>query len=130
MILVDTSVWIDYFNGVGNDKTDILDFYLDQDIIATGDLILIELMQGFKSKKDIELADDLLGELVYFDMAGKAVAYKTIENYKKLRKKGITVRKTIDMIIGSFCLLNNIKLLHNDKDFIPMEKYLHLQTVK
>ena len=129
MILVDTSVWIDYFNGINNAQTDMLDFHLERDIIVTGDLILIELLQGFKSQKDFNKANELLNRLVYYDMVGKDIAYTSIRNYKKLRKMVITVRKTIDVIIAAFCIKNNFSLLHNDKDFNSMEKILHLKTI-
>lgn len=129
MILVDTTVWIDYFNGNYNAKTDLLDYYLENDLIIIGDLILIELLQGFKLEKDYNIAKKLLDDLIYVDLAGKDIAEESIKNYRLLRKNGITVRKTIDMIIASYCIKNKIRLLHNDKDFDSIGKYLTLETV-
>jgi predicted nucleic acid-binding protein len=129
MILVDTTVWIDYFNGNYNAKTDLLDYYLENDLIIIGDLILIELLQGFKLEKDYNIAKKLLDDLIYVDLAGKDIAEESIKNYRLLRKNGITVRKTIDMIIASYCIKNKIRLLHNDKDFDSIGKYLTLDMV-
>ncbi len=129
MILVDTSVWIDYFNGKVTAKTILLEKFLDEEIIVVGDLILVELLQGFASETDAAIALKELSKFVYFDMAGKDVAIESAKNFRYLRKKGITVRKTMDMLIGTFCIQNNIKLLHNDRDFDPMERHLHLLVV-
>jgi predicted nucleic acid-binding protein len=126
MVLADTSIWIDYFRGIHSPKTDILDNLLDDERIATGDLIITELMQGFRTKNQIIAAHQIISRLEYFDLAGKEIAFKSAANYRLLRKEGITIRKTIDIIIGTFCIENRVKLLHNDRDFDPMEKYLGL----
>ena len=129
MVLVDTSVWIDYFRGVLSPQTDRLHALLDEERIATGDLILTELLQGFRTKSQITAVQQILFRLEYYDLAGKTVALKAAENYRLLRKKGVTVRKTIDVIIGTFCIERNIALLHSDRDFDPMEQHLGLTVV-
>lgn len=129
MVLVDTSVWIDYFRGVLSPQTDRLHALLDEERIATGDLILTELLQGFRTKTQITTAQQILFRLEYYDLAGKTVALKAAENYRLLRKKGVTVRKTIDVIIGTFCIERNVILLHSDRDFDPMVHYLGLTVV-
>ena len=129
MVLVDTSVWIDYFRGCISPQTDRLHTLLDEERIATGDLILTELLQGFRTKTQITAAQQILFRLEYYDLAGKTVALKAAENYRFLRKKGVTVRKTIDVIIGTFCIERNITLLHGDRDFDPMVHYLGLTVV-
>ena len=129
MILVDTSVWIDYFNGKDNLETDILDKALGNETVAIGDLILIEILQGFRVDKQYNMAKELLEPLQKFEMLSLDIAVKTAENYRKLRKKGITIRKTADVIIATYCIENNIPLLFTDRDFIPFVKYLGLQPV-
>ncbi|PCI61191.1 MAG: VapC toxin family PIN domain ribonuclease [Gammaproteobacteria bacterium] len=129
MILVDTSVWIDYFNGKDNLETDILDKALGNETVAIGDLILIEILQGFRADKQYNMAKELLEPLQKFEMLGLDIAVKTADNYRKLRKKGITIRKTADVIIATYCIENNIPLLFTDQDFIPFVKHLGLQPV-
>jgi len=128
MILVDTSVWIDYFNGIINDHTEKLDELLTSEIIITGDVILAEILQDFKKDSDFKKAKEALDLLDCYALVNKQFAVKSAENYRYLRKKGISVRKTTDMIIGTFCIENKIPLLHNDKDFDKM-KPLGLQSV-
>ena len=129
MILVDSSVLIDYFNGKENWQTEKLDEILGNEIIVIGDYILVEVLQGFKSDKDFNTAKNILNSFPCLNLLGEELAVKCAENYRKLRKKGITVRKTIDVIISTFCIGNDIQLLHNDKDFFPFEKHLGLQSV-
>lgn len=129
MILVDSSVLIDYFNGKENWQTEKLDEILGNEIIVIGDYILVEVLQGFKSDKDFNTAKNILNSFPCLNLLGEELAVKCAENYRKLRKKGITVRKTIDVIISTFCIENDIQLLHNDKDFFPFEKHLGLQSV-
>jgi predicted nucleic acid-binding protein len=126
MVLVDTSVWIDYFRGRNSPQANKLDELFDDERIATGDLIIAELMQGFRTKSQIVAAQNIISRLEYFDLVGKYIAFKAAENYRFLRKEGITVRKTIDIVIGTFCIENNFKLLHADRDFEPMTEYLGL----
>ncbi len=128
MIVVDTSAWIDYFNGVEAPHTRVLDFDLQHSRIVTGDLIIAELLQGFKTDKDFQSARRLLACLEYRDMVGREVAIEAASNYRKLRKKGITIRKTMDMLIATFCIRNNMALIHNDRDFDALEEHLKLRV--
>jgi predicted nucleic acid-binding protein len=129
MILVDSSVWIDYFTGVQSKQTDKLDVSLGAQTIAIGDLILTEVLQGFRLDKEYEIAKSLLDELIVFEMLGKEMALKSADNFRILRKKGITIRKTADVIIATFCIDRNIPLLFSDKDFKPFVKHLGLREV-
>lgn len=129
MILVDSSVWIDYFNGAETSQTDWLDSSLGSIPIVIGDLILTEVLQGFQSDKDFKIARDLLLRIPFVQMGGQSLALESAMNYRYLRKKGITVRKTIDVIIGTFCIHNKLILLHSDRDFDPLVKFLGLQII-
>jgi len=129
MIVVDSSVWIDYFNGKSTRQTNLLDSLLGGELIVIGDLILIEVLQGFQQDKDFNKVRKLLDSLVFRQMLGKELAIKSAENYRVLRKKGVTVRKTIDVIIATFCIESNLPLLHSDRDFNPMEKHLNLKVI-
>ena len=128
MILVDTSVWIDYFNGVDTPQAQRLDALLSTEIIAAGDLIAAELLQGFRSDKDFQTAKSLLANLEQVQLCNAEIAVKAAQNYRYLRKQGITIRKTIDCIIATFCIENEMVLLHSDRDFEPFERYLNLKT--
>lgn len=129
MILVDSSVWISYFNGKINPQTDCLDSALGKKIIIVGDIILVKVLQGFKNDRDFQKAKELLSNFQLMEMLGRELAIKSAENYRLLRKKGVTDRKTIDVIIGTFCLYHNMSLLHDDRDFDPLIKYLKLNAV-
>ncbi len=128
MIVVDTSVWINYFNGKSTWQTEFLDKLLKEVPIIIGDLILTEVLQGFRSDKNYEIAKNNLSILPFKQMVGYKVALQSAQNYRILRKKRISVRKTIDVLIGTFCIMENYTLLHDDKDFEPMKKYLSLKT--
>jgi len=130
MIVVDSSVWIDYFNGKITKQTNLLDFFLGNELVVIGDLIMTEVLQGFQSDKDFKKARQLLGSLIFKEMLGKDLAIKSAENYRRLRKKGVTVRKTIDVIIATFCIFSDLPLLHSDRDFNPMEKHLNLKVIR
>lgn len=129
MILVDSSVWIDYFNGTKTAETDLFDSILGGELIVMGDLILVEVLQGFQSEKDFELAKTELLSFPFMDMCSKDLAIESALNYRKLRANGVTVRKTIDVLIGTFCIQHQISLLHSDRDFEPMKRFLKLRTV-
>lgn len=129
MILVDSSVWIDYFNGNNTSQTDWLDSSLGNIPIVIGDLILTEVLQGFQSDKDFTIAKDLLLGIPFEPMGGRALALESAMNYRYLRRKGVTVRKSIDVIIGTFCIHNQLTLLHCDRDFDPMVKFLGLEII-
>lgn len=126
MILVDSSVWIDYFNGNETEEVKKLDFYLTSHPVAIGDIILTEVLQGFKNDQDYQTAKTLLTSLTIYPLLGTELAIKSAENYRYLRKKGITIRKTNDVIIATFCIENNLPLLFSDKDFQPFINYLNL----
>ena len=127
MIVVDSSVWIDYFNGVPTWQTDLLDKYLSNVPVVIGDLILTEVLQGFKSNKDYETAKTFLSELPFRQMGGYDVAIQSAQNYRLLRQAGVTVRKTSDVIIATFCSMEGLTLLHDDRDFNPMASLFSLK---
>ncbi|ADJ29462.1 type II toxin-antitoxin system VapC family toxin [Nitrosococcus watsonii] len=127
MILADTGVWIDYFNGAVNEKTDLLDFALDEGTIAMGDLILLEILQGFREDSEYNKAKRTLTTLDQYELFGRHMVDKCADNYRFLRKKGITIRKTADLIIATFCIDNRFQLLFSDKDFAPFADYLNLE---
>jgi len=127
MIVADTSVWIDYVNGVVTPQTNILDIELENRRVATGDLIIVEFLQGFREDKQFQEAKDLMDSLEYYDFVGREIAISAAQNFRKLRKKGITIRKTIDVLIATFCIEYGFELLHNDRDFDPMEEVLGLR---
>ena len=127
MILVDSSVWINYFNGISTWQTELLDNCLSNTPVIIGDLILAEVLQGFKSNKDYETAKDLLSALPFRQIGGYDVAVQSAQNYRILRKSGVTVRKTIDVIIGTFCIMEELPLLHDDRDFDPMVSHFSLK---
>jgi len=129
MIFVDSSVWIDYFNGRITKQTDLLEAFLEDELIVIGDIVLTEVLQGFQDDRDFIKAGKLFDSLFFMPMLGKKLAVKSAENYRKLKKKGVTVRKTIDVIIATFCIENDLLLLHSDRDFKIMEKHLALKVV-
>lgn len=130
MILVDSSVWIDYFNGKKTAKTDWLDSALGNEPIIMGDLILAEILQGFQSDNDFKTAKELLLSFPFMDMVGQELAIESAQNYRLLRKNGVTVRKTMDVLIGTFCVHHRFSLLHSDRDFEPMRDILKLKTIE
>lgn len=126
MILVDSSVWIDYFNGKDNPHTDYLDRILGVEPVGLGDLMLAEVLQGFRSDRDYKTAKRLLLELPIYEILGEKRAIKAAENFRALRKRGITIRKTTDTLIATFCIEQNYPLLFTDKDFQPFVDQLSL----
>ncbi|MEE7626516.1 PIN domain nuclease [Methylobacter sp. Wu8] len=129
MILVDSSVWIDYFNGTETLATKKLDNLLGVQPVCIGDLILAEVLQGFRSDSDYQTAKTLLCSLPVHAMLGVTLSLKSAENFRNLRKQGITTRKTIDTMIATYCIENELPLLHSDKDFQPFQQFLGLQVV-
>lgn len=129
MILVDSSVWIDYFNGRITRQTNTLDSLIGRELIVVGDLILTEVLQGFRNDKEFNKAGELLSDFIFKEMLGKEMAFKSARNYRILRKNGVTVRKTIDVIIATFCIEHDLSLLHSDRDFKAMEEYLNLRVI-
>ena len=127
MIVVDTSAWIEYFRNGTASVVKSIDSSLSSNLIATGDLIFCEVMQGIKIKKERDYVGDLLLSLPRYNMVGIECAEKAAENFRSLRSKGITVRKTIDVIIGTFCAENRFQLIHNDHDFDLMASCIGLE---
>ena len=127
MILVDSSVWIDYFKGENTAAADKLDSLLGDELVAIGDLMLAEVLQGFRTDKDYRQARKLLLSLTVLNIMDTAIALKSAANFRVLRKQGITVRKTIDAIIATYCIENRLPLLHSDKDFEPFREHLGLK---
>ena len=128
MIVVDSSVWIDFFNGVSTPEVERLDGLFGVTPLAIGDLILVEVMQGFRTDQDGATARQLFRSLALLPMLGGSNAWKAAENYRQLRRKGITVRKTIDGIIATACIEANLPLLFSDRDFRPYVEHLGLEV--
>ncbi len=129
MWFVDSSVWIDYFNGKNTPQTDKLNDALGAQIIAVGDIILAEVLQGFRRDADFEIARNALMQFHLFRVGGVDIALKSAENFRYLRCRGITVRKTIDCLIATFVIERGMQLLHADRDFEPFEQHLGLQVI-
>jgi predicted nucleic acid-binding protein len=130
MIVVDSSVWIDYFNGAANPQTEKLDALLGEEPLAIGDIILTEVLQGFRADRDFNTAKAMLLNLTIFDMLGQRNAIASAENFRVLRKTGVTIRKTVDCIIATSCIENNYSLLFSDRDFLPFVEFLGLMPVE
>ena len=126
MILVDSSVWVDYFRGTTTPQAEKLDLLLGNEPIATCDLILTEVLQGFVSDRDFNQAKKLMTSLVIVDLAGKTMAIQAAKNFRALRALGITVRKTIDTVIATRCIESGLPLLYSDRDFDPFVEHLGL----
>ncbi len=129
MILVDSSVWIDYFRGLVTPQTEQLHALLAAEPLAIGDLVLAEVLQGFSGERDFEEARKLLTMLTVVDLVGQEIAIQAARNLRTLRGMGITVRKTVDCIIATRCIESNYDLLHNDRDFVPFVEHLGLRSV-
>jgi hypothetical protein len=128
VIIVDSSVWIDYFNGNSTAESDFLDRNLGVQDIAVGDLILTEVLQGFRSDKDFKTAKKIIEDFDVVEMLGRERAISAASKYRSLRKTGTTVRKTNDVIIASYCIDEKVPLLFSDKDFEPFVEKLGLLT--
>jgi len=128
VIFVDSSVWIDYFNGNETQETNKLDSILGNSPVCIGDIVLTEVLQGFRNDNDFETAKELLSSLIIVNVLDTSIAIKSANNFRALRKRGITVRKTIDVIIATFCIDNDIPLLYSDRDFISFHKHLNLRS--
>ena len=128
MLMVDSSVWIDYFNGRASRETDVLHEALANDLVLIGDLMLAEVLQGIRSERHYRQARGLLLALEPVNLLDTAIALRSAENYRKLRRKGATVRKTTDCIIATWCIDNGLPLLHSDRDFQPFHDHLGLKS--
>jgi hypothetical protein len=129
LILVDSSVWIDYFKGTITAQTEKLDSLLGHEPLAIGDLILTEVLQGFADEADFNKARKMLPSLVVVELGGQEIAVQAAKNFRTLRKLGVTVRKTIDTVIATRCIESGYDLLHNDRDFGPFAQHLGLRVV-
>jgi len=130
LIVVDSSVWIDFLNGKRTPHVEKLNAVLGADEIILGDLMLCEVLQGLESDRAAQEVEALLRRFEIVSMAGEQIAVKAASNFRALRRRGITIRKTIDLLIGTWCIENRKSLLHNDSDFRPMAQYLGLDEVK
>jgi predicted nucleic acid-binding protein len=126
VIVVDSSVWVDFFNGTSTPEVERLDASLGVMPVAIGDLILVEVLQGFRRETDMATARQLFDSIPVIEMLGLANAYKAAQNYRALRRQGITVRKTIDGIIATACIEAALPLLFSDRDFLPFVRHLGL----
>ena len=129
MLIVDSTVWVDYFNGVKNQQTDYLHQIVDKTPILIGDLILAEILQGFRDHADFETARRIFSKFLQVEMVNPDLAVQSARNYRLLHRKGITVHKTIDSLIAAYCIENEHDLLHNDSDFDGYEKHLGLSVI-
>jgi predicted nucleic acid-binding protein len=128
LILVDSSVWIDYFKGAITPQTQKLDGLLGREPLAIGDLILTEVLQGFANERDFNAAREMLTSLKVVELGGQGIAIQAARNFRTLRKLGLTVRKTIDSVIATRCIESGYDLLHNDRDFDPFARHLGLRV--
>ncbi len=129
MVIVDTSVWIDYFNGHDNPETNWLELHLDQDRMGLTTIILSEILQGLTGEKTAVLVAAELRQFHIFEASSVPLAVKAAANYRALRRRGKTVRKTIDVLIATFCIEEHHTLLHRDRDFDVFEELLRLKVV-
>jgi predicted nucleic acid-binding protein len=129
LTLVDSSVWIDYFQGRITAQTEKLDRLLGQEPLAIGDLILTELLQGLADEREFQDARKMLTSLIVVELGGREIAVQAAKNFRALRRLGVTVRKTIDTVIATRCIESGDDLLHSDRDFDPFAKHLGLRVV-
>ena len=130
MILVDSTVWIEYFNGVSTPETDFLDDILGDQLILVGDIILADVLQGFRRDKDVDQAYQASSKFQKVSMMNIDLALKSARYFQILRKRGVTIRKTIDCFIATFYIENDLELLHSDRDFDHFEEHLDLKVVQ
>ena len=129
MVIVDTSAWIEYLRGGIPRIVEKVDRCLEQDLVGIGDLVYCEIIQGIRSSRERSQVATLLLSLPQFDMAGFRIAEKSAANYRLLRSKGVTVRKTIDVLIGTFCAENGLQIVHHDSDFGLMAEHIGLDVI-
>jgi predicted nucleic acid-binding protein len=129
MTLVDTTVWIDYFRNRSTPETDWLDREVSRQRLGLTDLILCEVLQGIARPREFDRTRAVLQQFEIYSTGGIHLAVTSAQNYQTLRLQGVTIRKTIDCLIASFCLLQGHTLLHNDRDYDPFERLLGLRVV-
>lgn len=128
-VLVDSTVWIDFLNGLDNRQVALLQSLIPEGQVVLGDLILCEILQGIDDPREFEMTRDRLLAFPVYPLVGTDIALKSAENYRRLRRRGHTVRKTIDCLIATFCIERGFSLLHNDRDFDPFEQTLGLNCL-
>ncbi len=129
MVIIDTSAWIEYLKDGIPLVVKKVDQCLEQDLVGIGDLVYCEIMQGIRSSRERSKVSSLLLSLPQFNMVGFSIAEKSAANYRLLRSKGVTVRKTIDVLIGTFCAEQGFQIVHNNSDFDLMAKHIGLETL-
>ena len=130
MVIVDSSVWVDVFNGRETPQVGFLRELSRREPIGVGDLMVCEVLQGFRSPRQFEQARDALLRLEVLDIGGVAIALAAAANYRELRRRGVTVRGTIDCLIATFCIEEGHVLLHSDRDFDAFEEHLGLRVLR
>ena len=128
MILVDSSVWIDYFRSAETSQVALLDSLLGRSQLAVGDLIAAEVLRGVRDEREFKWVKKTLDAFDHVDLAGYDLAVRAAENFRSLRAKGVTIRKTIDAIIATRCIENDLTLLHADRDFLPFVEHFGLKV--
>lgn len=129
MVIVDTTVWVDYLQGARNVESDWLDANLERQRLALTDVIFCEVLQGVRDESAARTVERELLKLDIFNTSGLDVARDAARNYRRLRRRGHTVRKTIDCVIATFCIRERHALLHRDRDFDAFEQFLDLSVV-
>lgn len=130
MIFVDSSVWIDYFRGASTPQADCLDALLGEQELVIGDVVLAEVLQGFAAERDFRAALELFDTLTIVNIGGRETAIEAARNFRRLRARGVTPRKTIDTLIATYCITNGHALLFSDRDFEPFVDHLGLKSAK
>jgi predicted nucleic acid-binding protein len=128
VILVDSSVWIDYFRSADTPQVALLDSFFGRSPLAVGDLIAAEVLQGVRDEREFKWVKKTLDAFEHIDIAGYDLAVKASENYRSLRAMGVTIRKTIDALIATRCIEDGLTLLHADRDFLPFSQHLGLKV--
>ena len=129
MVIVDTTVWIDYLRGVKNSATEYFDRELGRQRFGLTDLILCEVLQGVRGERASTRVLRELRKFHLFETGGEELAVAAAKNFRNLRQRGYTVRKTIDCLIATFCLQHGHSLLHRDRDFDSFERILGLSVI-
>ena len=129
-VIIDTTVWIDFFRNSKTDQTDLLEALVRRGDAALGDLILSEVLQGVDADREFRALKRHFSNFEIYSMVGSRNAIRSAVNYRKLRAQGVTVRKTVDCWIATFCIERGFPLLHNDRDFEPFEQHLKLKVLR
>jgi predicted nucleic acid-binding protein len=128
--VADTSVWVDFLRGTPSPEAELLDRLLPVRRIIVGDLVLCEVLQGVADARQARRTEALLREFLVLPMVDDGLAVQAAENFRRLRALGVTIRKTMDLLIGTFCIRHGHQLLHRDRDFDPMEAHLGLRVLR